>query len=316
LIAQMLRYDATMQAEVGDLAGALETVKATIHVGRSFGDEPSAMSEFTRLFCIRQSLFALERTLARGEPATAELESLQHLLEEEAEHPAQLNSARADRAVIHQFLLVAESLGIDRANYQLRASPLGYRFDNIVDMIKAKQVHAKYLHFLTACVEIAKLPAHEQASKFADLGKAPGLLPALLEGMRRGEEPERIRKIFHNSRAYLLSAVVAVAMERYRRAEGRWPDDLDALVPKYLSGVPIDPFQGKPLQLVRTKGPSGEFWTIRGPEIAEENPTLRILPRLWALKYFRLWDVKDRGKPATTENNKPEMGGAGTSGNW
>ena len=37
-----------------------------------------------------------------------------------------------------------------------------------------------------------------------------------------------------------------MALERYRLANGAWPDSLAALVPKYLETVPTDPFDGKP----------------------------------------------------------------------
>jgi hypothetical protein len=41
--------------------------------------------------------------------------------------------------------------------------------------------------------------------------------------------------------------VTAIALERYRLRQGRFPADLGALVPRYLSAVPMDPMSGKPL---------------------------------------------------------------------
>jgi hypothetical protein len=298
LIAQTLRYDATLRAEAGDLPGALASARAAICVGRSLGDEPSTVAQFTRLYCSRQALIALERILAQGELVAMESEAIQLLLEEEANHPAQVISTRGERAIVHQFLLVTENMGIDRAGYALKASPLGYLFDNVVDMMKAKRAHGLYLHFLTECVEIAKLPAYEQESKFAELGLRPVQGPQLLEGLSHGEEPKKVRRLFHGTTAYLRSAIIALALERYRRAEGRWPDDLNALVPKYLPSVPVDPFEGKPFKWMRTKGAAGEFWTIRPVEIPEEEKILPALSRQWDSKYFRLWDVKDRRQPA------------------
>jgi hypothetical protein len=49
-------------------------------------------------------------------------------------------------------------------------------------------------------------------------------------------------------RAQLDSAITALGVERYRQAEGRLPESLEELVPKYLETVPIDPFDGKPLR--------------------------------------------------------------------
>jgi len=44
---------------------------------------------------------------------------------------------------------------------------------------------------------------------------------------------------------------VAVALRLYRRENGRYPETLKELVPKYLPSLPIDPFDGKPLRYKR-----------------------------------------------------------------
>ena len=120
LMMRLLGYYAILRADSGDSAGALEWVRAMIYVGRSFGDEPVMISQRLRLSCSVRALGALERILAQTEPASEELEKLQHLLEDESRHPAQLIAARAERAMIHQFLLTAEKMEIDRANYGMR----------------------------------------------------------------------------------------------------------------------------------------------------------------------------------------------------
>lgn len=45
------------------------------------------------------------------------------------------------------------------------------------------------------------------------------------------------------------TVLVAIAMVRFRLAEGAWPDTLDALVPEYLDRVPVDRCAGKPFCL-------------------------------------------------------------------
>ncbi len=45
--------------------------------------------------------------------------------------------------------------------------------------------------------------------------------------------------------------VAALACERYRLANGDWPESLDVLVPRYLDAVPLDPFDGKPIRFKR-----------------------------------------------------------------
>jgi len=45
---------------------------------------------------------------------------------------------------------------------------------------------------------------------------------------------------------------VALAVEQWRMAHGRWPDSLGQLVPEILDELPADPFTGKPLHWTRT----------------------------------------------------------------
>jgi len=44
-------------------------------------------------------------------------------------------------------------------------------------------------------------------------------------------------------------AVLGIAAACFRTEEGRYPDKLQELIPDYISAVPIDPFDGKPLRM-------------------------------------------------------------------
>ena len=48
-------------------------------------------------------------------------------------------------------------------------------------------------------------------------------------------------------------ALAAVAVARYRLANGQLPDRLEDLAPKYLESVPVDPFDGKPIRYKKTE---------------------------------------------------------------
>jgi hypothetical protein len=53
----------------------------------------------------------------------------------------------------------------------------------------------------------------------------------------------------------------AIAAERFRLANGHWPEKLDVLVPAYLDAVPLDPIDGKPIRYAII--PEGiKTWTI------------------------------------------------------
>ncbi|NLF30256.1 MAG: hypothetical protein GX591_05120 [Planctomycetes bacterium] len=58
---------------------------------------------------------------------------------------------------------------------------------------------------------------------------------------------------------------LAVAMWRYHLAEGAFPENLEALVPRHLPAVPVDPFTGEPLKLA---------WTLDGIVLYSVGPDL------------------------------------------
>lgn len=52
-------------------------------------------------------------------------------------------------------------------------------------------------------------------------------------------------------------AAIACALERYRLANGQYPESLGALVPKFISQLPNDVISGKPYKYRRTS--DGQF---------------------------------------------------------
>ena len=81
-------------------------------------------------------------------------------------------------------------------------------------------------------------------------------LPPILAGLTRGDDPAKLARNFNRTRAELRSAVVALAVQRFRQAEHRSPERADDLVPRYLpyfAPRPADPFDGQPLRWRRLK---------------------------------------------------------------
>jgi hypothetical protein len=280
-VALLLRLDAALRANDGDMDGALTSCWAMLNTGRSLGDEPALVSQRGRLICQRSAMTGLEFALARGEPSEVDLAEMQRALEEEEKESLEVIAARGERAGIHQFLEVMEAGRFDRATYNIRSPSGSYQVDNLVDATRAQAAHAAYLRYLTEVVEITKMPPEQQVERLHRPGlepprDVPPLLAALTEGGKDFPAPA-----FHANRGLLRCAAAGLAAERYRRAHGRWPDGLEALVPDYLSAVPANPFDGRPL--VYRRLPDGVVLEAPGeskPEVA-----------------FRLWDADRRQPP-------------------
>jgi hypothetical protein len=254
-LIRLLRLDAVRRVQDGDIDGALTICRALVNTGRSFGDEPIAISQLVRLCHQRLAIRGLERALAQGEASEATLAEIQRLLEDEADQPLLVIAARAERAIVHQFLEFVENGGHYRASFGMRSRTGSNDVDEFLDRGKARGCHAAYLRYFNECVEIAKLPSEQQVERLRDFDlRPPENVPQPLTALSGPlDNFQKLAIWFHRTLAFLRCGIAAVAMERYRLAHGRWPERLEGLVPAYLSKIPIDPFDGQPLRFRRLK---------------------------------------------------------------
>jgi hypothetical protein len=57
-------------------------------------------------------------------------------------------------------------------------------------------------------------------------------------------------RAFDEANARRDATIVAIALHRYRRAHGAFPETLESLVPEFVPGLALDPVDGKPLRYV------------------------------------------------------------------
>jgi hypothetical protein len=95
--------------------------------------------------------------------------------------------------------------------------------------------------------------------------------------------------------ALFRAATAALAAEQYRRANSRWPGTLDELVPQFLTAVPRDPFDGRPLNLARR--PDGLAIYAVGPDGTDDGGDVPGGYRQGRDDGVRLWDVGFRRQP-------------------
>ena len=86
-------------------------------------------------------------------------------------------------------------------------------------------------------------------------------------------------------------AALACALERYRLANGQFPENLTALVPQFVSQLPNDIITGEPLKYRRTDG--GQF-----------------------VLYSVGWNEKDDGGTIARTKESPNNAQDVTQGDW
>jgi hypothetical protein len=104
----------------------------------------------------------------------------------------------------------------------------------------------------------------------------------------------RVEQSYWRSQAQLRAAIVALAVERYRREHGRWPSSLAELVPDKLPHIYIDPYDGQPLRYRRNKE-GVVIYSVGQDKIDDGGKLDRIKPG--ADIGIQLWDPDKRRQP-------------------
>lgn len=318
-LVSLLTYESMRRNQKKDSKNALTVCRAALNAARSIGEEPFFISQLVRISCVVIVCEAIERTLAQGEPLPEDLSVLQKLLETEDAFRGLLISTRGERAMLNKVFE-----GIERGELDVNELEGLYRggrpsqSDRLKNMLiglwrlDTHEDHALFLSLMTRRINDVRFPMHEQASserafeeEIRSLPKNAMITRFLMPAM------SKMGEAFRRKHAYLRCAIVALASERYRREKQTWPEKIDQLCPQFLTAVPLDPYDGKPLRSRRVKDgvviySVGQDATDNGGNLDRErlgSPGVDL--------GFRLWDVSKRRQPARPKPPPPqEMGEA------
>ena len=248
-IADQLIWRSAVQAQDRDIDAALLSCRAALNAGRSIGDEPTLVPQLVRIACQGKSLRAIERTIAQGTPGDPSLSAVQRTLEVEAKEPLLAILVRGEQAIATAWFIKAEEWNLETLG---RLDSLLLTFQNGEDHFKPgelKALHGWYLGYMKELQRVAERQPKEWLAGFTALDKLTD------QGTTHQKASvyvfRKVSQDFLRSQTRLRCGIVGIALERYRRANDRWPKTLDELCPKYLDKVPLDPYDGKPLRYRR-----------------------------------------------------------------
>lgn len=304
-VASLLRDDVRLRAQEGDADGSLESGRAMLNAARSVGNEPGWPAQLLRLALRSQALASVQRVLAQGEPSDAQLAAFQRLLEDEAAVPVILHAARGERALTDRIMQDMQAkrrsfgppFGLGIKSSGAFAEQLALLFPlSLVDL------RAQILRYNNQFVEIAKLPVEQQVKTFQAFAARVQFTGWVATAL--GGAPTRVMQQNQAHVARLRSAIVLVALERFRRAHGRWPESLAGLVPGYLAVISSDPFDGQPLRFRRVAD-TVVVYSV-GPNMADDGGAVEIEPRTPGADIgYRLWDPARRRQPPAKDDQPP-----------
>lgn len=292
-VTSLLRYDALLRAESGDVRGAVRANRALLRTGQCLDDNPTLIAQLNNGAIMCAALENLERLLAQDEAPDQDLTALQRLLELSIAQNSLLVALRGERAL--GFQLTKETMKrTTRASFSINAVP-GWQTAN----------QAAVLEMMTRAVELAKLPPEEQVTRFAELENEVKHV--------RGNSLWRVNRHYHavmfmpavfkssetahRCRAMSGAALLAVGAERFRTQHGQWPERLEQLS-EFVKEMPLDPYDRKPFKLKRLA--DGMVIYSVGHDGMDDGGTLdrRNPVRDGADVGFQLWDVDHRRMPS------------------
>jgi hypothetical protein len=158
---------------------------------------------------------------------------------------------------LHQMFIAERCMGSDLflkgpqlVGYWAKTVPVWFRPMRYLRPIEID--HMSYLVMAERGVQASQSSPRERFKAYAELKSAAESLPTYLKSADLAHQlAEGLMRAFLEdlkSSARRDAGQVALAIERYRIAEGKLPDDLSVLAPRYLQTVPLDPFDEAPIR--------------------------------------------------------------------
>jgi hypothetical protein len=298
-------------SEAGSSASRREIpdrVRAMLHAGAGLRDEPFLVSQLVRLACRAIAARQVERALGMGSLSDDACRRLADHFAEEREENLLLAGLRGERAGMHVLFTNLEAGRVSLADfYRVLEGRSGVAPDILIQggaMLYRSRLyddHASFLRWSNRACSIAAMPMHEQAAEWATYDK--DLKNFVAESRRTYRNLVTVmvipasHKVGEGTRrdnALLGCVHAALAAERFRMANGRWPKRLDELRPKFLKGVPVDPYSGKRLLLAATA--DGIVVYSTGPDgVDDGGKVLDVRGKPGSDFGVRLWNPDRRG---------------------
>jgi hypothetical protein len=302
-VIDLLIRDVKLRSQEKDGDGALAGCRGIVHAARAYGTEgPTLLGMLVQVAYRGLALREIEHILAQTEPPEPALAALQHLLEDENQLPLLPDAMRSQRRAAERQLRAVQDGLIDPAveaaimqRYDRNRPRLPSRAE-LTNLLSGSLTHqrARMLHDFNTLVEIARLPDYQQHVRLAQFTALSSTITYL----------SRYMHDYHRDQVMLRCAILALAVERYRRQNGAWPASAADLVPGQLERLPLDPEDGQPVRYVRL--PDGVVVYCLGWDGKDDGGAVRSrTPPIGGSDVgYRLWDVARRRQPAVPPPNR------------
>jgi hypothetical protein len=270
---QRLQTKACAELAAGQSDKALEDVKLLLYLADSVRDEPFLISYLVRIACVQQAIQSIWEGLAEHHWSDAQLRELQNRLQKynviaDAQRPLQ---GERNAGILTIDLLYRQKARLTDLWDSMDVPRDNFRFANVLGKIAPHgwyyQEQRNYgrlfdLQFAGTLDASKKRVFPAQAQRNSDefqrlmaSGRAGRTLNALLHHqMVAGVLLPALEGIPWKAafaQTTVEQAMLACALERFRLANGKFPEELAALVPRFVSQLPNDVLTGEPYKYSR-----------------------------------------------------------------
>ncbi|MHC4250593.1 MAG: hypothetical protein ACYS9X_15810 [Planctomycetota bacterium] len=243
--ADLLALDARHRAAKGDMRGALEDVAATWGMARHVADAPTLIICLFAVAVDAVGSGPVQDVLASGPVRRADLQGLP-LDPDVSFVEAHTKGWKMESAFV--LRTVAEPYTWEMEGKKYRSNPGGMHWRVFV----APAFLAWCRPRMRLVQEAISSPYHVSRNRYleveedhvVELGVLSNFAMVSLQSLRSTSLAVAQTEARHRL------AVLGIAAACFRTEEGRYPEKLTELVPGYISAVPVDPFDGKPLKML------------------------------------------------------------------
>lgn len=300
-VSHMLKIDTLRLIAENRPDEAVHNVRALCGAPRAFGDEPVLISQLVRMALAAIAVNVLENVLGTTEPRR-ELDILQRELHDESEFPRFRVAMTGERYFFFHMLENLDNGTMTIAELASEKPDLWSRVSYSLFSRYLPEQQAYALELATNLIRDNDLPQPERSQSVADRLAQIHFLNRHHYSLIRLIMPamDKVEQADQRIVTQLRCAVVALACERFRIANGRWPSTLGEIPKSILANVPNDPFTGEPLMMTRTEVGLNIYSTGKdgiddGGEVL--NPKMEFGSDIG----FRLYDPAHRRKPAPVQ---------------
>jgi len=250
-LARLLSLDALWYAEENDAEAAVKSTLAVFGLAGSLADEPLITSQLVRFASEEIGVSSIEAVINRAELGDGQLAQLSRAVAQNQDRDSLLRALVGERAVMLECMeRPADALLRPLSGRPVALSSLLMILYEGVGLSRRGAVI--YVDLVEEVLKALSLPEHRRVpavkaveAKLAEIPKVYWTVHMVTPAY------SRIVEVGLRNTAHLRVARTALAVERYRLAEGKLPEGLTALAPDYLDAVPKDPFDGQDLRFKR-----------------------------------------------------------------